>query len=117
MVMVAHAVQPVKFSGVFCYDPGKRMPIYDYACRGCGQQFELLVRAGTVEECPSCQSRDLERLLSSGFAVSSEGTRQSHLQAARRKHAASSDLRDKRIAEAEEIREHSPPMLPPPKRP
>jgi putative FmdB family regulatory protein len=88
------------------------MPLYDYACRGCGQQFELLVRAGTVEECPSCQSRDLERLLSSGFAVSSEATRQSHLQAARRKFTSSSDVRDKRIAEAEEIREHSPP--PPP---
>jgi putative FmdB family regulatory protein len=111
--MVAQVVRPVKFNRVFCYDPCKPMPLYDYACRRCGQQFELLVRAGTVEACPSCQSQDLERLLSSGFAVSSEGTRQSHLQAARRKHAASSDLRDKRIAEAEEIREHSPPLLPP----
>jgi putative FmdB family regulatory protein len=92
------------------------MPIYDYACRRCGQKFELLVRTGTVEACPSCQSQDLERLLSSGFAVSSEATRQSHLQVARRKFATRSDLRDKRIAEAEEIREHSPPP-PPLKRP
>lgn len=84
------------------------MPIYDYACRGCGQKFELLVLKGTVEACPSCQSQDLERLLSSGFAVSSESTRQSHLQAARRKFASSSDVRDKRVAEAEEIKEHSP---------
>ena len=111
--MVAHVVQRVKFSRAFCYDPCKQMPIYDYACRRCGQQFELLVRAGTLEECPSCQSRDLERLLSSGFAVSSAATRQSHLQAARRKNATSSDLRDKRIAEAKEIREHSPPPPPP----
>ena len=84
------------------------MPIYDYACRGCGQKFELFVLKGTVEACPSCQSQDLERLLSSGFAVSSESTRQSSLQAARRKFAKSSDVRDKRVAEAEEIKEHSP---------
>ena len=90
------------------------MPIYDYACRRCGQRFELLVLTATTEACPSCQSEDLERLLSSGFAVSSEATRQSHLQAARRKNATSSDYRDKKIAEAEEIREHSPPI--PPKR-
>jgi putative FmdB family regulatory protein len=90
------------------------MPIYDYACRRCGQKFELLVLKGTAEACPSCQSQDLERLLSSGFAVSSEATRQSHLQAARRKFATSSDVRDKRVAEAEEIKEHSPPI--PPKR-
>ncbi len=88
------------------------MPIYDYACRRCGEKFELLVLAATVEACPSCQSQDLERLLSSGFAVSSESTRQSHLQAARRKHATSSDYRDKKVAEAEEIKEHSPPIEP-----
>jgi putative FmdB family regulatory protein len=86
------------------------MPIYDYACRGCGQKFELLVLKATVEACPSCQSQDLERLLSTGFAVSSDATRQSHLQAARRKNAASRDYRDKKIAEAEEIKEHSPEM-------
>jgi len=84
------------------------MPIYDYACRQCGQKFELLVLKATVEACPSCQSQDLERLLSSGFAVSSDATRQTNLQAARRKFATSSNNRDKRVAEAEEIKEHSP---------
>ena len=88
------------------------MPIYDYACRGCGERFELLVLKGTVEACPSCQSQDLERLLSTGFAVSSASTRQSHLQAARRKFATSSDVRDKKVAEAQEIKEHSPEMPP-----
>ena len=90
------------------------MPIYDYACRQCRQKFELLVLKGTVEMCPSCQSQDLERLLSSGFAVSSESTRQSHLQAARRKNATSNYDWDKRVAEAEEFKEHSPEL--PPKR-
>jgi putative FmdB family regulatory protein len=88
------------------------MPIYDYACRQCGHKFELLVLTGTVEACPSCQSQDLERLLSSGFAVSSESSRQSHLQAARRKNATSRDYRDRKVAEAEEIKEHSPPIVP-----
>jgi putative FmdB family regulatory protein len=82
------------------------MPIYEYECRGCGRQFEMLVLARTVAECPSCQSRELDQLLS-GFAVSSEGTRQANVQAARRQHASSSNYRDEKVAEAEEIREHS----------
>ena len=83
------------------------MPIFEYECRGCGSQFELLVLAHTAAACPSCESQDLDQLLS-GFAVSSESTRQSNLQAARRQLAASSNLRDQKVAEAEEIREHSP---------
>lgn len=90
------------------------MPIYEYECRRCGQQFELLVLKSTVAECPGCQSRELDQLLSE-FAVSSETTRQSNLQAARRKLATSSNYRDQKIAEAEEIREHSPLPPPPPK--
>ena len=91
------------------------MPIYEYECRGCGEQFELLVLRTTVAACPSCQSQDLEQLLS-GFAVSSEGIRQSNLQAARRKYAASSNYRDQKVAEAEEVKEHAPPVERPRKR-
>jgi putative FmdB family regulatory protein len=40
------------------------MPIYEYACRGCGHEFEALVRTGTEPACPSCRSTELERLLS-----------------------------------------------------
>ena len=83
------------------------MPIFDYQCRGCGEEFELLVLKGTVAACPSCQSQDLEQLIS-GFAVSSDSIRQANLQAARRKHAASSNVKDQKVAEAEEIREHAP---------
>jgi len=86
------------------------MPIFDYQCRTCGEQFELLVLKTTVAACPSCQSRELEQLISA-FAVSSEATRQTHLQSARRKNAASKDLKDKRIAEFEEIKEHSPGLI------
>jgi putative FmdB family regulatory protein len=40
------------------------MPIYEYACRGCGEEFETLVRTGTVPECPTCHSTELEKRLS-----------------------------------------------------
>jgi len=40
------------------------MPIYEYACHGCGQEFEALVRADTVPECPTCHSTELEKRLS-----------------------------------------------------
>jgi len=40
--------------------------------------------------------------------VSSEATRQSNLQAARRRYAGSSDVKDRKVAEIEEIREHAP---------
>ena len=83
------------------------MPIYDYQCRKCGEEFELLVLKNTVAACPSCQSQDLEQLIS-GFAVSSESIRQANLTAAKRKLAASSNYKDQKIAEAEEIREHAP---------
>ena len=81
------------------------MPIYDYRCKQCGHDFELLVLRSTVAQCPLCRSEDLEQLLS-GFSVSSESIRRSNIADARRKFAASKNLRDKNVAEAEEIKEH-----------
>ena len=40
------------------------MPLYDYRCTACGQQFELLVRSSTVPACPHCAATALERLVS-----------------------------------------------------
>ena len=46
------------------------MPLYDFRCRGCSHEFETLVRPGDDRPaCPSCQSHDIERLLST-FAFS-----------------------------------------------
>jgi putative FmdB family regulatory protein len=81
------------------------MPIYEYRCRACGHEFEQLVLASVIPACPECQSRTLERLLS-GFAVSSDNTRKSHLSSARRRLARSPDSRDKNLAEAESSYEH-----------
>jgi len=85
------------------------MPIYEYECRACGEQFELLVLKTTVPACPECQSQDLEQLLS-GFAVSSEEKTRVNVQRARRALAASKNYKDQKVAEAEEIREHSAPV-------
>lgn len=79
------------------------MPIYEYRCTACGHQFEALVRVNDTPACESCHSTDLERLLSM-FAVSSEGTRSASLKVARQKNK--KVLRDKAIADQEEIDHH-----------
>lgn len=40
------------------------MPIYEYACQRCGNEFEALVRQSTSPACPNCHSTELEKLLS-----------------------------------------------------
>ena len=44
------------------------MPLFEYECRGCGHHFEYLTRDGRSPACPSCDSGDLQKLLSV-FAV------------------------------------------------
>jgi putative FmdB family regulatory protein len=80
------------------------MPIYEYRCRECAGEFELIIlKASPAPACPACKSADIEQLLS-GFAVSSAGIRQSNIQAARKKHAGSTALKDQRVADAEYVR-------------
>jgi putative FmdB family regulatory protein len=40
------------------------MPLYEYACKNCEHEFELLVQSGEKAECPRCESTMLEKLLS-----------------------------------------------------
>jgi putative FmdB family regulatory protein len=40
------------------------VPIYEYSCRGCKHEFELLIRGQEQPECPTCHSRDLEKQFS-----------------------------------------------------
>jgi putative FmdB family regulatory protein len=49
------------------------MPIFEYECRGCGQQFEHLSRADQTPSCPSCSGLDLQKRFSA-FAVSANGS-------------------------------------------
>ena len=48
------------------------MPIYEYRCSGGGTEFEKLVRASDVPECPSCHGRTLDKKLSVFVAASPE---------------------------------------------
>ena len=40
------------------------IPIYEYSCQACGNDFEALVRGSAQPACPACESTDLERLFS-----------------------------------------------------
>ena len=80
------------------------MPLYDYECRKCGHEFEVLVRPGSATpKCSSCGSEELERLLS-GFAVSSEHTRANNLASGRKFYA--KDRKDQAMAQLEYEKHH-----------
>ena len=49
------------------------MPLFEYSCKECTAQFEVLVRASETPQCPSCHSTSLERRLST-FAAHTGGT-------------------------------------------
>ena len=63
------------------------MPIYEYVCNGCRHEFEALVRLKETPNCPSCDSDDLERLLSLP-SVQSSGTHDLAMRAAKKRDAA-----------------------------
>jgi putative FmdB family regulatory protein len=58
------------------------MPIYDFKCRACDNQFEALVLK-KAPRCPKCESEDLERMLSMP-AVHTEGTHQRVMEKAKK---------------------------------
>ena len=49
------------------------MPLYEYACKTCDKQFEVLVRGEQTPECPTCHGTALEKRLSV-FAAHTAGT-------------------------------------------
>ena len=52
------------------------MPIYEYRCSECGEQFEKFVRSMNAErevQCPKCQSEQVEKQISLFGASSTEG--------------------------------------------
>ena len=40
------------------------MPIYEYACKSCGHEFEELIRGTEQPDCPKCGKSEVERQLS-----------------------------------------------------
>jgi len=46
------------------------MPIYEYSCGQCGDDFELLVLRSDEPVCPNCGSKNLQKKMSAcGFSV------------------------------------------------
>ncbi|MFO1063596.1 MAG: zinc ribbon domain-containing protein [Pirellulales bacterium] len=52
------------------------MPLYEYQCRDCHNQTELLIRSSTEQPvCPKCASKKMDKLLSvSAAPVISSGS-------------------------------------------
>jgi putative FmdB family regulatory protein len=50
------------------------MPIYEYACQNCGQEFEHLIRGDEKPVCPSCGGEQLSRQFSVPAAHSGGST-------------------------------------------
>ncbi len=51
------------------------VPIYDFACPGCGARFEALVAMAEVPPCPACANTVPRRLFSPIAAASQAGLR------------------------------------------
>ena len=81
------------------------MPIFEYACRGCGHRFEMLVLPSVSPACPECHGVDLEQQLSM-FAVSSDGTRAAALKYGRKRSAVVRREKDQAAIEYEKNHEH-----------
>ena len=61
------------------------MPIFEYECSECGNEFEhLVLHSSSAPQCPSCQSQDITRVLSL-FSAKSSTVRERALRDARRR--------------------------------
>ena len=50
------------------------MPIYEYECEECGEQFECLIFGDDVPECCCCNSKKVNRMMSAcGFVSKGSG--------------------------------------------
>jgi len=60
------------------------LPIFEYVCESCGQEFEALVRKASTPVCPSCGASRLDKRLSLP-SVKSETTKARSLKAAKQR--------------------------------
>jgi putative FmdB family regulatory protein len=78
------------------------MPLFDFSCRACRQEFEALVRPGHPPGCPACGSADLDRK-PTVFAVKTSERSQTAAAANRHKHAVAG-AKDTAAREAEALK-------------
>ncbi len=55
------------------------MPIYEYVCATCRQEFEALVRGEEKPECPGCGATNLTKLISVPSCAQRDGSESSGL--------------------------------------
>ena len=60
------------------------MPLFDFRCTSCGNEFEALVRGQATPACPRCASKDLERMMSLP-AIKSDTTKAKALRSAKQR--------------------------------
>ncbi len=60
------------------------MPIYDFICQDCNNEFEALVRGSVLAKCSACGSEKLERQLSMPN-MKTESTKAMSMAAAKRR--------------------------------
>jgi putative FmdB family regulatory protein len=77
------------------------MPLYDFRCSACAQEFELLVRSGATPACPHCASPALERRVS---LVAPQGTSRAIIAAGRRAAASAGHFSNYSAAERAKLR-------------
>jgi putative FmdB family regulatory protein len=80
------------------------MPIYEYSCRSCDHQFEVLVRSSQTPVCTACGSAELDRIFSLP-AVKSDQTHARALGAAKRRDKA--EAKDKAHEQLKYERSHN----------
>jgi putative FmdB family regulatory protein len=80
------------------------MPLFEYRCEKCGEEFEFLERhSSPTASCPACGSTELEKLISRA-AVSSEGTQKRALESGKKRVA--SQKYDYQYEQHKEYHEH-----------
>ena len=58
------------------------MPIYEYQCASCGNEFEILVRnSSPPPECPGCSGTELRKKLSAFAAITGAASAHAELPA------------------------------------
>src|SRR5438445_12171082 len=81
-------------------EEAQAMPLFDFRCRSCGSEFEVLVRASDLPVCPSCKSAKLEQLPSM-FTVRSLEITKARVRTAKKERRRSRAYRDKIVADRE----------------
>jgi putative FmdB family regulatory protein len=79
------------------------VPLFDFRCKSCGNEFETLVRSGETPRCSACGATDLEKQLTT-FALSTDERRAANVKKERKRQIAG--RKDALVAEEEYRQKH-----------